>query len=226
MLESAFKAVQSRMYQACEAAGREKNTVRLVAVSKKQPLEKIETLFNLGQIWFGENYIQELEAKKQKLSHLSIKWSYIGKIQSNKIKKMVMLADEIQTVSSLEEAIKIDSIVARCAKAPYPIYLSVNFEKEPSKSGANKEDAVALAFAIEKLQNIQLQGMMVIPPQEASLAAGSGAVPDMYQQIAELAKKIGKGHLSLGMSHDLEAAIQVGATTVRVGQSLMGERSL
>lgn len=225
-MEANLKNIHARIKKVCQDAGRSEADIRLIAVSKKQSAEKIASLFHFGQCWFGENYVQELESKKQELFHLPIKWSYIGRIQTNKIKKMVALADEIQTVSRLEEAKKIDEAAEVLGKAPYPIYLSVNFGKEPSKSGVLVEEAISLAEQIGLLKNLQLQGMMVIPPEEISLAAQAGCVPQMYRDIALMAKKIGHGFLSLGMSTDLEAAIESGATTVRVGEALMGKRIL
>lgn len=227
----ALNAVEARIVHATQAAGRRRADVALLAVSKTHPAAAVQAFYELGLRAFGENYAQELATKATALRQLrDICWSYIGTIQSNKIKLLVTHADEIQSVTTLKQAQAIARYAQELNKNNFSIYLCVNAGDEPSKTGIALADAAALAAQIaETCPRLRLRGLMAIPPP-ATLPARTPAgtsppIPPLYRQIAAVAGGIGEGQLSLGMTADLEAAIAAGSTCVRIGTALFGARS-
>lgn len=197
----------------------------LIAVSKTQPESQVRAVFALGQRLFGENYAQELQDKAEALKDLPIHWIYIGHLQSNKLKKIVTYASEIQTVASFEHARHIARHAREAEKTPFPIFLEVNAEGETSKSGIPAEDILPLAKRIEtELPELKLRGLMVIPPDSYSDEACKD-VPELYRKLRTLANQVGEGKLSLGMSNDLRIALEAGSDFVRVGTAIFGRRS-
>lgn len=199
--------------------------VGLLAVSKGQGVDKIRKLFQLGQRRFGENYFQELLTKQQELIDLPIEWVYIGHLQTNKIKKIVQHASEIQTVASLKQAAAIAQAARLYGRSPYPIYLAINADAEEKKNGVSFAELPALYQQITEqfTADIQVMGVMAVP-SSAHLASQQAEIPAIYRQLRSVADQIGKGKLSLGMSGDLEIAIQAGSNLVRIGTALLGER--
>ena len=201
-----------------------KVNAELIAVSKLQPIDKIIALHRLGQRKFGENYAQELADKAKALEGLEIEWIFIGHIQSNKIRKIVSCANEIQTVASFSHAQQIARHAKDLGKVPYPIMLEVNAGEELSKSGQALDQIKPLADQIaSELPELRVRGLMAIPPDIYSDAACS-AVPLLYQELRTLADQIGDGLLSLGMSNDMRLALESGTNFVRVGTALFGSR--
>lgn len=197
----------------------------LIAVSKTQPESAVRAVFASGQSLFGENYAQELADKAEALQDLPIYWIYIGHIQSNKIRKIVTHASEIQTVASFDHARQIARHAQELGKTPFPIYLEVNAGDEESKSGVSRDEAVPLANRIaEELPELKLQGLMAIPPETFNDASCS-EVPELYRELRAMADSIGEGKLSLGMSNDLRIALSAGSDFVRVGTAIFGRRS-
>lgn len=223
---NALDAIHTRIKNACSHAQRDFDDIELIAVSKLQSVEKIKSLYDLGQRSFGENYGQELIEKRALLKDHRIKWAFIGQLQSNKIKKIVECSAEIHSVTSFKQAKLIEESALFYKKIPYPIYISVNLAEEATKGGIILQEVENFVSLIHKsFPSLRIMGLMAIPPQ--GLGANfleDGIIPHSYQEIAILAKKIGEGKLSLGMSEDLELAIKVGATAVRVGSALFGER--
>ncbi len=220
-----YSSINERILRACTAAGRRREDVELIAASKYQSTEKIKDLFDLGLKSFGENYQQELSDKRRELDSLAIRWVFIGALQSNKIAKIVADAAEIQTVASLKHARYIARYAEELNKTPYPVYISVNAGHEATKAGVDQgEELEQLASAINDIPSLLLKGIMTIPPAEISKRASLEELPPLYKDIAALAKNIGQGYLSMGMSSDLEAAIAAGANCVRIGTALMGPR--
>lgn len=197
----------------------------MLAVSKGQPAEKIRTLFELGQRRFGENYTQELLEKAQTLHDLPLKWVYIGHLQSNKIRRLVEVTDEIQTVDSLRHAQKIASAAREFGKTPFPIMLEVNAGMEEGKSGLPMHGALELAAEIQQdLPELKVRGIMAIPPSQYQDESYQD-VPALYLDLRSLADNVGDGILSLGMSGDLRLAIEAGSDIVRIGTALLGSRN-
>ena len=205
--------------------GRDPRSVRLIAVSKTKPAEDIERVYRQGQREFGENYADELIEKAQTLAHLTdIHWVFIGQLQSNKIKRIVASAHEIQTIASEKHARYVDRYAQEYGKTRFPIYICVNAGDEDQKQGVALTDVAALAaFIGTKCPHLELQGIMAIPP--ATYADKScTVVPDLYRTLRERAHSVGKGKLSLGMSGDLRIAIAAGSDTVRIGTAIFGDR--
>jgi pyridoxal phosphate enzyme (YggS family) len=210
-----------RIREAAQASQRDCATVGLLAVSKTKPAAAIRQAFAAGVRDFGENYLQEALEKQRELGDLPLIWHFIGPIQSNKTKA---IADHFALVHSVDRLI-IDQRLSDQRPAHLPalnICLQVNVSGEPSKSGCNPDELPALAQAVTQLPNIRLRGLMTIPEPTDDLACQHAA----FARLRELQDGLGLSldSLSMGMSHDLEAAIAEGATWVRIGTALFGAR--
>ena len=236
-LEQRYLAVTSRIERAAKAAGRDPRDVRLLAVSKTFPAGEIGQLAALGQWAFGENYLQEALAKMASLAHLpSMEWHFIGPIQSNKTRKIAESFDWVQSVDDERIARRLsDQRPPRLP--PLQVCLQVNVSGEASKSGCEPADVVPLALSMERLPGIRLRGLMAIPEPTDDPALQARRFAQLRELFDELRERLGKSGdesaergtdgfdtLSMGMSADLEAAIGAGATIVRVGSALFGER--
>jgi pyridoxal phosphate enzyme (YggS family) len=216
--------VKERISRSCSRAGRALEAIRLLAVSKHHSLAKIEDLYHAGQHEFAENYLSELSLKAAALKNLAISWVFIGRLQSNKIKRIVEIADEIQSAASIKHLEYIARYAKEAGKCPYPVYLEVNAGDEASKGGWQLGQLESLGESLlTRFPELALQGIMAIPPRFAE--EGSSAQVQLYTRLRRAADKVGKGKLSLGMSEDLEAAIAAGSDCVRIGTALFGERN-
>lgn len=219
-----LQIVRQRIEKACIAAGRQPDEVSLLAVSKRQPSEKIEIFNSLGVSDFGENQLQEALLKQKELKHLDLQWHFIGTIQSNKTRD---IAENFQWVQSVDRA-KILNRLARqrpVSLDPLNICLQVNIDDEPQKAGAEAAEVLQLAALADDFDNIRLRGLMAIP----KFTNDPGQQHDSFRRVRTLFEELkGAGHkvdtLSMGMSADLEIAIAEGSTMVRVGTDLMGRR--
>ena len=201
--------------------GREPATVGLLAVSKTQPAAAIRDAFAAGLRDFGENYLQEALEKQAALTDLPLIWHFIGPIQSNKTRPIAEHFDWVHSVDRLKIAQRLSD--QRPAHLPaLNICLQVNVSGEDSKSGCSPEELTALARAVVALPNLRLRGLMAIPEPTDDVAAQHAAFARLRQLRDELALNLDT--LSMGMSHDLEAAIAEGATWVRIGTALFGAR--
>jgi pyridoxal phosphate enzyme (YggS family) len=226
LIEKNLKSLVLEIEQSILDSDRSPNSVELLPVSKKQSIEKISYLHSLGYQRFGENYAQELFDKAEQLAATDISWVFIGQLQSNKIQKLVHTCDEIQTVASLKHARYINRYSLEANKKNYPIYIAINAAEEPQKAGVKFSEVDSIATEISRsCPNLVTKGVMAIPPAALSKTSSSDKIPELYQQIAQSARKIGTGQLSLGMSHDLAAAIHAGSTCVRVGTRIFGSRT-
>lgn len=225
-LKLALENLHKRINLAAQKYQKDPSNIRILGASKFQSIDKIQELASYGQLWFGENYTQELLDKASHTSKFQIQWSYIGTLQSNKIKKLVAACSEIQTITSIDHLRLTAKSAQLFNKTPFPVYLSVNFEDEASKSGCKEEELPKLVEEAMSLPQLCLKGIMAIPSYELSLKASQDPEnsPELYGHIASVAKTIGQGHLSLGMSLDLEAAIACGSSCVRIGTDLFGPR--
>ena len=224
-IENNISILKSRIEKFCALNHRNPKDIRVIAVSKSQSPEQIKELYQLGFRVFGENYAQELSQKASVLTPLDITWVFIGALQSNKIPSLVPMVSEIQTVTSEKHARLIAKNALEHHKTPFSIYLSVNMDEEPSKNGLKPSDILTLSKIIEqKYPELALQGIMAIPAPLTEQELQNGIIPPSYQKLKELAKQVGAGKLSLGMSHDLEVAIAAGTDELRIGTALFGER--
>jgi pyridoxal phosphate enzyme (YggS family) len=192
----------------------------LLAVSKAHPEEAIRRAYAAGLRVFGENYAQELAHKANALSDLEdIRWRFIGHLQRNKIKLVERARASVDTVDSVRLA---EAISTRNADSgqPVEILLQVNVGREPQKSGCLPEELPALIDAVRGLRGVDLRGLMTVAPH---FEDPMGARPT-FAALRELAEAHGLAELSMGMTHDLEAAVMEGATMVRIGTALFGPR--
>ena len=216
-----LSAISARIASAAQAAGRDPASVQLLAVSKTKPASAIREIHAAGVCDFGENYLQEALTKQQALSDLPLIWHFIGPIQSNKTKAIAEHFDWVHSVDRLKIAQRL-SEQRPAGLAPLNICLQVNVSGEDSKSGCAPADLPALAKAVAALPNLRLRGLMAIPEPTDDRAAQEAA----FSSLRALQKglDLGLDTLSMGMSHDLEAAIAQGATWVRIGTALFGAR--
>lgn len=213
--------VGARIREAAQASERDCATIGLLAVSKTKPAAAIRQAHAAGLHDFGENYLQEALEKQLELSDLPLIWHFIGPIQSNKTRA---IAEHFAWVHSLDR-LKIAERLSAQRPPHLPalnICLQVNVSGEPSKSGCSPEQLPALAQAVTQLPNLKLRGLMTIPEPSEDRAVQQTA----FARLAELQAKLNLDldTLSMGMSHDLEAAIAEGATWVRIGTALFGAR--
>jgi PLP dependent protein len=196
--------------------------VRLLAVSKTRPAEDIETLFNLGQREFAENQVQEALLKMEALSSLPITWHFIGLIQTNKTKAIATHFDWVHTVCREKEAIRLND-QHPVEKAPLQVCLQINIGKEPQKNGLSPDEIMPLADLVEsQLKNLKLRGLMCIPPADGNSMPYFKQMFTLYEALRAHYPQCDT--LSIGMSHDMMAAIAAGSTCVRIGQALFGAR--
>lgn len=206
--------------------GSRKASARLMAVSKGQSAAKMRCLYELGQRYFGENYLQELESKQTQLGELDIYWSFIGQLQSRKIPKIISLCKEIQSIASDKHLSILTRSLKDQGKQDFPIFLAVNADEEAQKKGFLKSEVVSVAENIERefKDLIRLEGIMCIPsPKHLNELP---AIPKLYLELRELANQVGHSKLSLGMSTDLEVALAAGSDIIRIGSALLGARQI
>lgn len=200
--------------------------VEIVAVSKLQSTEKIINLHNSGQKIFAENYAQELSEKQQQLVHLNLRWHFIGKIQTNKLKQVVGKCELIHSVDSIDHAKKINQL-AEHLNVQQNILWQLNLADELSKSGSSIEQLENNISALQQLKNIQLTGLMTMPP----LSEDPEPSRKYFQQLKSLRDSIRTHittceHLSMGTTSDWKIAVEEGATLIRLGTVLFGERNI
>ncbi|ATH80350.1 YggS family pyridoxal phosphate-dependent enzyme [Pseudomonas sp. KHPS1] len=213
--------VGARIREAAQASQRNFADIGLLAVSKTKPAEAIREAHAAGLRDFGENYLQEALEKQAALSDLPLIWHFIGPIQSNKTRPIAEHFDWVHSVDRLKIAQRL-SDQRPAHLAPLNICLQVNVSGEDSKSGCNPEELPELVQAITALPNLKLRGLMAIPEPTDDVAAQHAAFARLRQLRDDLGLQLDT--LSMGMSHDLEAAIAEGATWVRIGTALFGAR--
>lgn len=207
-------AVEARIAAACARAGRNRNDVRLIGVSKTFPAQAIDAVVAAGITDIGENRVQEFRDKKP-LVTVNARWHLIGHLQSNKAKDAAKLFDVIQTVDSLTLAEKI----ARAAEPMQKIQdvmIEVNIGREAQKAGTDPSETAALVKQIAAIPQLRLLGLMTIPP--------IGDARAYFRELKTLGDDCGVRELSMGMSEDFETAIEEGSTMVRVGRAIFGAR--
>lgn len=220
-----LSSVRNRIAAACERAGRDPGSVTLLAVSKTHPPEMVSEAARLGLSLFGENKVQEAKAKIP-LCPGRLRWHMLGHLQTNKCRDAVELFEMIQSVDSLHLAEEINKRADQASKR-MPILLEINAGGEASKFGYRPEQLLTDLPRINQLSRLEIQGLMTIPPW----APNPEKIRPMFRQLRELKRKCEQilgaplPHLSMGMSGDFEVAIEEGATIVRIGTALFGERT-
>lgn len=212
--------VYKRMSHAAMRAGRDPAGVRLIAVSKTVDAGRLREAFDAGQRIFGESRLQEAMEKADELKGLNIEWHMIGHLQKNKARKAVGLFEVIHSVDSAELAGLIDKYAFEAGKTQRGL-IEVSLAGEETKHGVGEADIEGLLRTAEGLRNIRIEGLMTIPPYFEN---PEGSRP-YYRRLRELVDKFGLREASMGMTHDFEVAIEEGATMVRVGTAIFGERN-
>jgi len=221
-----LKLIRQRIDDAARRAGRDPASVRLVAVSKTKPVSAIVEARDSGQLLFGENYVQELVAKVAELPD-GVSWHFIGGLQSNKVRQIAGLVDLIHSVDRISLAREIDrqwGALGRCCD----VLIQVNISREATKGGTSSQDLLDLVTEAAGLAHLRIRGLMTMPP----FFDDPEAARPYFRRLRELAGEVEAAgiagvemaELSMGMSGDFEAAIAEGATLVRVGSALFGER--
>ena len=212
--------VEERIHSAVARAGRQRSDVTLVAVTKKFAAEVILEAYDLGLRHFGENYVQEFEAKHPAVVHLTdAKFHLIGHLQSNKTRIAANLFQRIHTVDSEKIAHRLSESLEPL-RATLDVMIEVKLSEEPSKTGAAPDTLPSLIETIRECPRLRLTGLMTMPPWSDD----PEQTRPYFRRLAALAHAHSLTHLSMGMSHDFEAAIEEGATHIRVGTALFGER--
>lgn len=224
-LAAARAAVLSRIASACARAGREPGSVTLVAVSKTVPADRLRAAVAAGHDVLGENRVQEAAVKVPVVP--GPRWHLVGPLQANKARRAVELFDVLEAVDSVELARRLDRISAEVRPGrPLPILLEVNVDADPGKAGFAPATAAEALPGLLALANLEVRGLMTI----GRLGAAPEEARSTFRRLRELATGLRAGHpglgpeLSMGMSDDFEVAIEEGATIVRVGRALFGER--
>lgn len=218
-----LKEVEAR----CRKSNRNPSEVTLIAVSKTKPLAMIEEAMACGQTEFGENKVQEMCEKASQLEGGAVNWHLIGHLQSNKVKKAVAVAGLIHSVDSLALAQEIDKQAGKIGKCQ-DILLEVNAADEESKFGIRPEDVLPLVREVAQLKNIRLRGLMTVAPYTDDAETNRPYFRTMHDLMVDINQKnidnISVDVLSMGMSGDYGVAVEEGATHIRVGTYLFGER--
>lgn len=217
--------IRERIARAAERAGRRADEITLVAVSKTFPAEAARAAYDAGLREFGENRVQEFEAKHAKLADLDATWHLIGHLQSNKAKRAAQLFNRVDSVDSLSLAQKLD-FAADDQEKRLPALIEVHLGGESTKSGVTEADLLALAQAVSTLAHLDLRGLMTVPPYSEDAEQVRPYFRKLRELREQLSHSLGKPIpvLSMGMSHDFEVAIEEGATEIRIGTALFGQR--
>jgi pyridoxal phosphate enzyme (YggS family) len=217
-IKANINEVHRRIARACERSYRSPGEITLVVVTKEVGVPAIRSAFDCGVRDFGENRVQEAEDKIAQLSDLrhDVTWHMIGHLQSNKAGTVLELFDIIHSVDS----VRLAEILSRRAEKNFPVLLQVNVVGEATKSGFALGEVVDAVNEIRKLPNLKVMGLMTIAP----LVADPEEVRPVFRKLRELRDSLGLEHLSMGMTDDFEVAVEEGATMLRVGRAIFGER--
>ena len=215
-----IEEVKARINQACQRAGRSPDEVTLVAVTKMVEPSDIATAFKLGIRHFGENRVQEAKEKIGQLSHLEPRpiWHMVGHLQTNKAKVAAEIFDIIHSIDSVALA----EVISHRTQTTMPILLEVNVSGEASKNGFPLSEVEPALEEIARLPRLEVKGLMTIAP----LVSDAEQVRPVFQKLRSLRDSFRLEHLSMGMTDDFEVAVEEGATLVRIGRAIFGERKI
>jgi len=208
--------ILDRIRKAAVQSGRDPASIKLIAVTKTVPLENISQAVDCGIRNIGENRLQEALPKIEALSEFPLTWHFIGQLQTNKAKKVVEHFQWVQSVDRPELAEKLN----QAALKPLPVLIEVKLHEERNKSGVDEVGLPLFVAQFEGYKQLQLRGLMAIPPFFENVEQ----VRPYFRKLRDLAIRFSLPELSMGMSHDFEVAIEEGATMVRIGSALFGER--
>ena len=218
--------IKERIERACKRVGRDPGEVTILAASKTRTPEEIREVFEAGIRLFGENRVQEARDKIPLLSDLSIEWHMIGHLQRNKVKYAVNLFDVVESLDSKELADELEKRLSKVGKR-MRVFIEVKLSPEETKHGCSPEEVLELARYVLSLEHLKLEGLMTVPPYFEDLEL----VRPYFRKLREIrdnledALGVNFPHLSMGMSHDFEVAVEEGATIVRIGTAIFGLRN-
>jgi pyridoxal phosphate enzyme (YggS family) len=214
-----IKNIQQRIEKACDRSHRSPGDITLVAVTKSVEATSIVSAYECGIKNFGENRVQSAEKKIQELSELKpyVTWHMIGHIQTNKVKPVTMFFDMIQSIDS----IKLATVLNDHLRNPLPVLIQVNVSGETTKSGFSTGEVAGAIKEISRLPYLKVKGLMTIAP----LSNNAEEVRPVFRTLRRIRDELSLEHLSMGMTDDYEIAIEEGATIVRIGRAIFGERS-
>lgn len=220
-----LRCLRERIDAVARAGGRNPEEIRLLAATKFMPVALIQEAVQAGQTIFGENRVQEAEEKIASLRGNGLEWHFIGPLQSNKTRRAVELFDVIQTIDRPKIAERVNRQAEEMGKRP-AVFIEVNIGEEPQKSGVLPQDVADLVELVERLPQLELEGLMTIPPYQDDPEASRPYFRRMFQVLSEINRRREKPlrQLSMGMTHDYAVAIEEGATLVRVGTAIFGNR--
>ena len=226
MLKENLEEVEEKIAKACERAGRAREEVTLIAVSKTKPVEMLQEIYDEGIRDFGENKVQEL-TEKYEVMPKDMKWHMIGHLQRNKVKYIVDKVALIHSVDSLRLAETIENEAAK-HNVTVPILIEVNVAQEESKFGLKTEEVLSLVESMAALPHINIKGLMTIAPYVEDPEENRGIFRQLKKLSVDIAAKninnVNMSVLSMGMTGDYQVAIEEGATMVRVGTGIFGAR--
>jgi pyridoxal phosphate enzyme (YggS family) len=215
--------IRGKIERAAAKAGRNPNDVRLVAVSKTHPAETLKAAIAAGATDFGENRVQEAEAKIEEIGRGAVTWHLIGNLQANKARKAARVFDLIHSLDSIELAERLERICAEEERERLDVLIQADLARETTKSGAPEKDLPALIEYLRGCRHLNLRGLMIVPP----FLEDAEKVRPFFRRLREIRDEhfgAQSAELSMGMSHDFEIAIEEGATIVRVGTAIFGKR--
>ena len=227
-LGARLTAVLDRIAAAAHACGRDPEEVKLIAISKTHPASVIRTLIELGATDLGENRVQEAEEKIAEIGRERARWHLVGHLQANKARRAVNLFEVIHSVDSFDLARRLDRLCDEEGREKLPVLIQVDLGHEETKSGIDQSELTHMVEGLKSLTHLDLIGLMTLPP----FFDDTEQSRPFFRRLRELRDELGnqgafgdrKGELSMGMTHDFEIAIQEGATMVRIGTAIFGER--
>lgn len=227
-LAARFAGVKARVEAAATKSGRSPEAVRLIAISKTHPPSLIKKVIELGATDLGENRVQEAEAKIPDVGRDAARWHLVGHLQANKARRALQLFDVIHSLDSIALAQRLDRLCLEIGRQSVPLLIQVDLGHEETKSGVDEGELPQLTEAMRQLERLELIGLMTLPPFFADPEQARTYFRRLRQLRDELAANgvFGDNHgeLSMGMTHDFEVAIEEGATMVRIGTAIFGER--
>lgn len=214
--------VKGQIKSAAEKANRNADEIKLVAVSKTHGAETVKEAIEAGANVFGENKIQEAEAKILEIGREKAEWHLIGHLQSNKARKAVKLFDVIHSIDSLELAERLERICFEEDRSELKVFVQIDLARETTKNGIEEKDLPALVEFLRGSKHLKFDGLMIVPPFFENVEK----VRPFFRRLREIRDElVPNGELSMGMSHDFDIAIEEGASIIRVGTAIFGERS-
>jgi pyridoxal phosphate enzyme (YggS family) len=221
--------VRAQLAAATEKAGRRAEEVRLIAISKTHPAAVVKHLIELGAADVGENRVQEVEEKIAEIGRDKVRWHLVGHLQANKARRAVNLFDVIHSLDSIDLAQRLDRLCGEEGREKLPVLIQVDLGHEETKSGIEETALSQLVDSVAELSRLQLIGLMTLPP----FFENPEDSRPFFRRLRELRNEFaakgafgdGKGDLSMGMTHDFRVAIEEGATMVRIGTAIFGERA-